>query len=110
MNDITVEGIDAFRKQVKQARETNRMRWEESRKLIRRPQLSQTLAELATKVHQSSLHETLKSLLLESLPPSTIERIADYPNEQLKDLTGLPTTKAVRALCLTFGVGGSNGE
>ena len=105
--DIYVEGIDAFRKQVRQARETDRMRWEESRKLIRRPQLGQTLAELATKVHQSSLHETLKALLLDSLPPSTIERIADHPNEQLKELTGLPTTKAVRALCLTFGVGGS---
>ena len=106
--DIHVEGIDAFRKQVKQARETNRMGWEESRKLIRRPQLSHTLAELARKVQQSSLHETVKTFVLESLPQATVERIADHPNEQLKELTGLPTTKAVRALCLTFGVGGSN--
>ena len=107
-DDINVEGIAAFRHQVKQARETNRLRWEESRKLIRRPQLGQTLAELAAKVQHSSLHETIKGHLLNSLPPSTIERIADHPNEQLKELTGLPTTKAVRALCLTFGVGGSN--
>ena len=63
---------------------------------------------MAAKVQQSSLHETLKEHLLKSLPPSTIERIADHPNEQLKALTGLPTTKAVRALCLAFGVGGSN--
>ena len=107
-DDFNVEGIDAFRKQVKQARETHRIRWEESRKLIRRPQLGHTLAELATKVQQSSLHETMKALVLKSLPQATVERIADHPSEQLKELTGLPVTKAVRALCLTFGVGGPN--
>ena len=106
--DIHVEGIDAFRKQVKQARETNRTGWEESRKLIGRAQLGQTLAELTAKVQQSSLHETIKKVVLQSLPQSTIERIADHSHEQLKALTGLPATKAVRALCLTFGVGGSN--
>ena len=105
---ITIESLEAFRNQVKQAREANRTGWEESRKLIHGPQLGHTLAELAAKIQRSSFPQPIKELLLKSLPQSTIRRIADHPPEQLKALTGLPATKALRALCLTFGVGGSN--
>ena len=80
-NDKNVEGIEAFRERVKQARETNRVGWERSRKLVGRPQLGQTLAELAKKVQQSSFHETIKERVMKSLPQAT-------SNESLTIITG----------------------
>ena len=100
-----LEGLREFRDKVKRVREENRLGWEGTKKLVSPRHLNQTLCELGRNVQQSSLASSLKEFIIKSLPQATVERTSQLPTERLKELTGLPATKAVRALCLAFEVG-----
>lgn len=90
---------------MKRTREINRLAWEGTKKLVGHTQLNGTLSELRRKVEESTLKPILKDKLVRSLEYQSSEHRADGPNKGLKELTGLPTTKAIRALCVIFSVG-----
>ena len=99
------DNIRDFRVQVKRVREFNRPEWEATRKIVAHSQLDHTLSELARKVEESSLDHVIKEKLLQSLKAQKPGRGTDLSFQGLKELTGLPTTKAIRALCVLFSVG-----
>lgn len=91
-----------FRARLAEAREGDQEAWESSRRLVGRSHLHATLKRLADAIHSSSLPAPLRDALLSALGGGTAERVQSLPGEALKQLTGLPATKAVRVLCLFF--------
>ena len=95
------QALRTFRDQVKEIRSTDRAGWEETRKLVVPHALAHTLTELVKGVEQASLPAPLQHHLLQVLHAARNGKIADQA-KPLQRLTGLPATKAIRALCLTF--------
>ncbi len=93
-----------FRRQVTHLRTAEDTRWDASRKLVDASHIRRTLDQLAIAVQQSSLPAPLKETVVRALGRGFAGRIEDLPGEQLKELTGFPPTKAVRALCVLFGL------
>ena len=93
--------IGAFRQTVKLAREQDPLRWEATRKLVGKQRLQETRSELADRILQAELAVHVRERLLQSLG----EPGSEQSSATLKQLTGLPTTKAIRALCLYFQIG-----
>jgi hypothetical protein len=98
--------LDDFRAKLRQAREQQARAWESSSRLVGQAQFPATLERLANAIRASSFPPPVQDALLAGLHVGTAERIKDLPGEQLKHLTGLPATKAVRALCVLFGLTG----
>ncbi|MYJ54448.1 MAG: hypothetical protein F4090_06045 [Nitrospira sp. SB0672_bin_25] len=73
--------------------------WESARKLVHRTKLEHTLARLVERIQHSTLPGTLRDGLVAGLNPASAEGIDQV---RLKELTGLPPTKAIRALCVYF--------
>ncbi|MYC26822.1 MAG: hypothetical protein F4X63_02325 [Nitrospira sp. SB0662_bin_26] len=73
--------------------------WESARKLVHRTRLEHTLARLVERIQHSTLPGTLRDGLVAGLNPASAEGIDQV---RLKELTGLPPTKAIRALCVYF--------
>lgn len=96
--------LTAFREQVKRSRESNKPAWEATRRLVGQAHLQETLSKLTTQIQQSSLPTPLREVLTQSLGHGTVTRLSSLSAEQLKELTGLSATKAVRALCVFFGL------
>lgn len=99
------EIVRQFRAQVKHAKENNPLGWESTRKLVAPSSFSDTLTQLQTRIPQSDCLPIIQQALLNSLEsfragPSQTPRKADL----VKELTGLPPTKGIRALCLYFGL------
>ncbi|MFO0774963.1 MAG: hypothetical protein U0172_09890 [Nitrospiraceae bacterium] len=90
----------AFRDQLKALRSTAPTEWDASRHLVTDERLATTLDRLADRITTRDELGALRSSLGEAL--------ADGPDgpalEELKTLTGLPTTKALRALCVYCGL------
>ncbi|HZC80310.1 MAG TPA: hypothetical protein VE222_01095, partial [Nitrospiraceae bacterium] len=78
--------------------------WEASRKLVETKQLTATLKRLIEEAHHVDLPLIIRDAITLALGNSEAVRIQDLPGPRLKELTGLPPTKAVRALCVWFGV------
>jgi hypothetical protein len=93
-----------FKDRLRQARESDGLAWERSRCLVRAQELPTTLKRLCSAIRDSSLPPTLSEALLKCLPDPEGTRIRDLPADRLKELTGLPATKALRALCVLFGL------
>jgi hypothetical protein len=93
-----------FRARLAEARERNKEAWEASRRLVGRSRLHATLKRLADAIRSSSLSAPLRDRLLGIIGSGATDRVQSLPGEALKQLTGLPATKAVRALCLFFEV------
>jgi hypothetical protein len=96
-----------FKAEVYRAKESNPKAWESSTKLVGRSSLAQTLHRLVQAVQASDQPADVKALLMQGLAGGSAGGVPDVQGEPLKQLTGLPTTKAVRALCLLFGLVGS---
>ncbi|MBI4400043.1 MAG: hypothetical protein HY581_00240 [Nitrospirae bacterium] len=94
-----------FRARLKQAREANPDAWEASRRLVRQPAVQSTLKRLAAAIERAaSLSPPLRDALLSGLCGGAADRVQTLPAEILKQLTGLSPTKAVRVLCVLFGL------
>ena len=93
-----------FRSQVTQLLQERDKEWEASRKLVETKQLTATLNRLIEEVHHADLPPIIRDAITLALGNSQAVRIQDLPGPRLKELTGLPPTKAVRALCVWFGV------
>ncbi|MGH7257917.1 MAG: hypothetical protein ACREIM_06020, partial [Nitrospiraceae bacterium] len=76
--------------------------WEASRRLVDETHLPATLQQLIDAAVKSSLPAPIKQTIGRILDNTAIRRVQDLPGEELRHLTGLPPTKAVRTLCLLF--------
>src|ERR1041384_600219 len=92
-----------FRSQVTQLLQERDKEWEASRKLVETKQLTATLNRLIEEVHQADLPPIIRDAITLALGNSQAVRIQDLPGPRRTELTGLPPTKAVRALFVWFG-------
>lgn len=93
-----------FRSQVTQLLQERDKEWEGSRKLVEAKQIAATLKRLIEEAHRVDLPVTIREAITLALGHSEATRIQSLPGPRLKELTGLPPTKAVRALCVWFGI------
>ena len=96
--------LAAFRSQITKGLQQRDSEWETSRRLIEASQLVSTLHGLIERVRRSDLPEAVQETILTALNHGTAERIQDLSGQTLKELTGLPPSKALRALCVHFDV------
>jgi len=93
-----------FRSQVTQLLQERDKEWEASRKLVEAKQLTATLKRLIEEAHRVDLPVITRDAITLALGNSAATSIQNLSGPRLKELTGLPPTKAVRALCVWFGV------
>ncbi|MEY4706243.1 MAG: hypothetical protein RL042_2448 [Nitrospirota bacterium] len=93
-----------FRSQVTQLLQERDKEWEASRKLVEASRLTATLKRLIEEAHRTDLPIIIRDAITLALGSAAAARIQDLPGPRLKELTGLPPTKAVRALCVWLGV------
>jgi hypothetical protein len=97
--------VAQFREELQRARERDSESWALSTRLVGRDHLDSTIQQLVQAIQSSSQPAPLQSALLACFPQADISHGERYSGEQLKELTGLPPHKAVRALCVLFQVG-----
>ena len=100
----TEQVLADFRSQVTQLLQECDKEWEASRKLVGATQLTATLKRLIEEARRVDLPVIIRDAITLALGNSEATRIQDLPGPRLKELTGLPPTKAIRALCVWFGV------
>ena len=93
-----------FRSQVTHLLQERDKEWEDSRNLVEAKQLPATLERLIEEAHRVDLPVIIRDAITVALGNTQAARIQDLSGPRLKELTGLPPTKAVRALCVWFGV------
>lgn len=99
--------LRAFRETLRKARETRRDAWEGTGRLVGRAQFPRTVDQLIRAIQSSTdLAAPLRDALLASLREAARPE-ARGSTDRLRLLTGLPRSKAIRALCLRFHVGGT---
>ena len=98
------QAIAEFRARLRESQETNRDAWNASRRLIAAANFPTTLAQLVSALQASSLPSSLRDRLHGALRRGTAARVQDLQGGVLRQLTGLPPAKALRALCLLFGL------
>ena len=91
-----------FRAEVTRRLQQRDKEWELSRRLIGASHLVDTVHRLIECVRASSLSPSVRDCLLEALRQGTAQRVQELSGSSLKGLTGLPPSKALRALCLYF--------
>jgi hypothetical protein len=94
--------LAAFRSQIAAGLEDRDKQWEASRRLLDHARIAKTLQHLLERVRNSSLPTPVRESVLTALNHGQAQRIQDLPGPQLKSLTGLPPSKALRALCVFF--------
>jgi hypothetical protein len=100
----TEQVLANFRSQVTQLLQECDKEWEASRKLVGATQLTATLKRLVEEARRVDVPVVIRDAITLALGNSEATRIQDLPGSRLKELTGLPPTKAIRALCVWFGV------
>ena len=93
-----------FRSQVTQLLQERDKEWEASRKLVEAKQLKATLKRVIDEAHRVDLPVIIRDAITLALGNSETASIQNLPGPRLKELTGLPPTKAIRALCVWFGI------
>ncbi|HMZ96422.1 MAG TPA: hypothetical protein PK063_04940 [Nitrospira sp.] len=102
---VDSDSLAAFRKQVTSARSLDAPLWEASRHLVHSADWPATRTALVKAIHASSIPDGLKQTLVAALPVDLATEDRTSSAVLLKQLTGLPLTKALRALCVFFQVG-----
>jgi hypothetical protein len=102
---ISTEQVLAdFRSQVIQLLQERDREWEASRRLVGSTQIAATLRRLIEEAHRVDLPTIIRDAITLALGNSEAASIQNLSSPRLKELTGLPPTKAVRALCVWFGI------
>ncbi len=91
-----------FRSQVTKVLQEREHQWEASRRLVGAGQLPATVKRLMEEAGKVDLPTEVRETITTALQQGQVERIQDLPGPRLKELTGLPPTKALRALCVWF--------
>ncbi|HEU4503261.1 MAG TPA: hypothetical protein VFR79_00415, partial [Nitrospira sp.] len=93
-----------FRSHITRRLQERDREWEASRRLIESSHLVDTLSRLVESVRGSNLPLELQEFLLDALNQGRAQRVQDLSGPKLKALTGLPPSKALRAMCVCFDV------
>ena len=94
-----------FRSCLKDLRSSKPREWQASRTLVAAENLVATLQRLSEAIRISTLAPEIREPLLAWLLPAAQESaIPDPDSDLLKRLTGFPRAKALRALCVHFGL------
>lgn len=93
-----------FRSQVTKLLQERDSEWEASRRLVEASRLPTTLKRLIEEARRIELPQPVRESIIVALKQGEADRIQDLPGPRLKELTGLPPTKAIRALCVWFDV------
>jgi hypothetical protein len=96
--------LAAFRSQLSKGLKGRDKDWEASRRVVDASHLPDTLHRLRERVRLADLTPAVKESLLAVLDHDGAQRIQDLSGPELKAVTGLPPTKALRALCVYFDV------
>ena len=91
-------GFAAFREQIKASRESFPHHWEASRKLMVPETLQTMLPALIHHIQEVTLDPILRERLIDALQQYSRPTGSKEGNQVLKELTGFPPSKAVRAL------------
>lgn len=91
-----------FRSQVTKLLHERDREWELSRRLVESTRLRSTLHRLVEEAHRVELPEGIRDAITLALKNGDVDTLQELPGPRLKELTGLPPTKAVRALCVWF--------
>ncbi len=94
----------AFRDRLKRLRRARPDQWESSRRLLSDSTMATTVTRLADAIRGSNLPDAIRQSLLASLLAHGNQSVAVSAHSTLSELTGLPPSKALRALCLEFGL------
>ena len=94
--------LEEFRSQITRHLQQQDQEWERSRRLLEVSQLAITLQRLIERVRASNLSPALQDSLLVALNHGKAQRIQDLSGPSLRTITGLPPSKALRALCVYF--------
>lgn len=97
--------LSDFRSRLQETVNGHRDEWQESRRLVVSTAFRETLSRLASAIDSSSLPLALREALVTALRQDPGRGVHELDGAVLKRLTGLPPTKAVRALCVMFGLG-----
>ncbi len=101
---VDPDSLAAFRKQITSARSQDAPSWDASRHLVNPADWPATCQMLVAAIEASPILMEIKHRLVAALPPDRAAADHAFCSEPLKQLTGLPPTKALRALCVFFGV------
>lgn len=93
-----------FRKQLREAVTKEREDWSASRRLVSPEFACDTIQRLRTALAKTALDPTLRESLLSALLPGETAGLKGISGEQLRMITGLNPTKAVRNLCVLLGL------
>jgi hypothetical protein len=96
--------LTAFRRQVTSTRSLDVTGWELSRHLVHPEQWPRTHSSLLQAIEDSTFPEEIKRRLVATLSKIHGPNDSGTFSEELKRLTGLAPTKALRALCVLLGV------
>jgi hypothetical protein len=112
MMDNQMLDIQELRSRVKESRESYPHHWEASRKLMNQGALSTTLSTLIQSIQGASLVPSLQKSLIEVVKQFGQQTKTRQMHQTLKEVTGLPPSKAVRALIVwgVLAVGEKDGE
>ena len=104
--------IQELRSRIKESRESYPHHWEASRKLMNQESLSTTLPTLIQSIQGASLVPSLRKSLIEVVKQFGQQTKTRQMHQTLKEVTGLPPSKAVRALIVwgVLAVGEKDGE
>ena len=93
-----------FRSQVTKLLQERDLQWEASRRMVEADRLSDTLKRLIEEARRGEIALPIREAIEIALKQGTATSLQELPGPRLKELTGLPPTKAVRALCVWFDV------
>jgi hypothetical protein len=102
-------GLAAFRERIKISRESSPHHWEASRKLMVPETLQATLPVLIQHIRGASLDPIIQERLIDALQQLSNPTGRKEGNQILRELTGSPPSKAVRAL-MVWGILNVNEE
>ena len=97
--------VAQFREELQRARENDSESWTLSTRLVGRDHLDSTVQQLIQAIKASSQPAPLQNALLACFSQVDTFHGERYSGEHLKELTGLPSHKALRALCVLYQVG-----
>jgi hypothetical protein len=94
--------LAAFRSQIIRLLQERDTQWERSRRLIEAARFPGTVRSLVERAQHTDLPAPVRDALVIALNEGQVARIQDLSGPRLKELTGLPPSKALRALCVWF--------
>lgn len=96
------QDLTDFRSQITKLLQVRDVQWQASRRLVGVDRLGATLKRLLEEARRGEIPTPVRDAIEAALKQGEATKLQDLLGPRLKELTGLPPTKAVRALCVWF--------